>query len=407
MSFDDIDPHEFVKHHGIIRRSLKKALPRDKEYYNCKTCDNTVTKQCNGCKSGVFYCSSVCQKKDWRNHKPNCGRRYKCVEVPDKGMGNVATRLITKGEIVCVERPVLLMSQCDDTNTISVPDLWKLYTTKFKQLSEDQQKAVTNLSFKSIDRENSPNDKEFAKFLGILKENLKNLSVFDVGKNGLFLDCSRFNHSCIPNSEVYYSEPYLRVLAVKDIKEGEEICFTYFGDTIFGIKDLSDDAPPTIQAMKEDFKSHKAVPKFKCMCWLCTTNDKRKLQEINEFRTKFWKLEKKFYQTKPPSQEYLQICRELLEHINSGDTLHLSWTDFYARKGSSAAILAKNTEQLKFFMEEYHKAVVIRRGEDCLSARVAKDYIKLANTGLLDSLGMPEVEDASFYKDVLKEMHHY
>ena len=105
--------------------------------------------------------------------------------------------------------------------------------------------TIDDLNYQSIDRENSPRDKVFAKFLGILRDNLKSLRVFDVNQDGLFFDCSRFNHSCYPKSEVYYSEPYLRVFAVKEIMEGEEICFSYKGNTFLGTKDLSNNTPPS------------------------------------------------------------------------------------------------------------------------------------------------------------------
>ena len=221
------------------------------------------------------------------------------------------------------------------------------------------------------------------------------------------MDCSRFNHSCYPNSEVYYSEPYLRVFAVKEIMEGEEICFSYKGDTFLGTNDLSDDTPPSIEAMREAMKSEKYVPKFRCFCWLCTSEDQEKLDQLNNYRIKFWKLEKRFYRTKPPSQEYLKIGRELLEHINSGDSLHISWTDFYARKGMSAALLANNHDHARFFLNEYSKVVKIRRSEDSLSAKMANDYSKLYNVeGLMESLELGELENASFYQEVLKQMHH-
>ena len=58
MSFEGIDPHEFIMHHGSIRRGMKKLLPRDKEYYNCKHCQQSVTQQCNGCKTGIKKVSS-------------------------------------------------------------------------------------------------------------------------------------------------------------------------------------------------------------------------------------------------------------------------------------------------------------------------------------------------------------
>ena len=138
-------------------------------------------------------------------------------------MGNVATRKITKGEIICVERPILMISNDSYTGTVYIDDLKKVYASKFKQWPEEKQKQLMSLNYQSVDRENSPRDKVFAKFLGILRD------------------------SCYPNSEVYYSEPYLRVFAVKEIMEGEEICFSYKGDTFLGPKDLSSDTPPSIQ----------------------------------------------------------------------------------------------------------------------------------------------------------------
>lgn len=406
-SFDGLSPREFAKNHQSMRRDLKKLLPRDKEYFSCKACEKSgdgTPKQCDGCKRGVFYCSMNCLKNDWKNHKANCGRLYKCEKVPNKGMGNVALRNIAKGEIICMERPVLSMTDNEYSNTLSTPELRKIYSSKFKQLSTTQQQDVMNLSFQLVEVEDCPKDKKFALFAGVLLDNLMNFARFDSNKRGLFLDCSRFNHSCYPNSEAFYSEPYLRVFAVRNIMEGEEICFTYHGDTLLAIKDLSKDTPPTIEAMKEEVKSKKAVMSFDCKCWLCTTDDQRRLQEINDYRIKFWKLGRKFYRTKALSQEYIQMCRELLEHINSGDTLHLSVTDFYARKGTMAAMLTKNSNQVKFFIEEYHKAKVIRRGEDTVSAKDTEHVNILANMeGLFDSL--PEVENASFYKEFLKKMH--
>ena len=154
-------------------------------------------------------------------------------------------------------------------------------------------------------------------------------------------------------------------------------------------------------------KSEKSVPKFRCFCWICTSEDQEKLEQLNNFRIKFWKLERRFYQTKPSSQEYLRICRELLEHINSGNSLHISWTDFYTRKAMSAALLANNHHQARFFLNEYSKVVKIRRGEDSLSAKMANDYRMLYNVeGLMESLELGELENASFFREVLKEMHH-
>ena len=88
----------------------------------------------------------------------------------------------------------MLISNDSVTGTVYIDDLKKVYATKFKQWPEEKQKQLMSLNYQSIDRENSPRDKVFAKFLGILRDNLKSLRVFDVNQDGLFLDCSRFNH---------------------------------------------------------------------------------------------------------------------------------------------------------------------------------------------------------------------
>lgn len=47
--------------------------------------------------------------------------------------------------------------------------------------------------------------------------------------SGLYLTQSKINHSCDPNAEVQfvYSNHTLQVVALQDIKEGEEICISY------------------------------------------------------------------------------------------------------------------------------------------------------------------------------------
>ena len=58
-------------------------------------------------------------------------------------------------------------------------------------------------------------------------------------------------------------------------------------------------------------------------------------------------------------------------------------------------------------MNEYSKVVKLRRGEDSLNAKIANNYSTLYNVqGLMESLELGELENASFYQEVLKEMHH-
>ena len=49
-----------------------------------------------------------------------------------------------------------------------------------------------------------------------------------------FIKCSRFNHSCSPNSFCYerYNYEEIQIRATSKIKKGEEICITYFGNDL-------------------------------------------------------------------------------------------------------------------------------------------------------------------------------
>ena len=395
--FEGVDAKEFVENHAEIRQTLKKMLPKDETFFTCRSCSNSVAQQCKGCMIGHFYCSSQCQRSDWKEHKANCGKRYKCEEIPKKGMGNVATRNISKGEIICVERSVLMIDTCNKTQNILIPDIKKVYNEKFRKLSSDQQEAIMNLTYQYKDKKNSPKDKEFATFLGIMKSNLIELQKFDVNQAGLFMECSRFNHSCMPNADTFFAEPYMRVFAIRDILKGEEICFTYYGDNLLAKRDISDDTPPTIQELKVPLK----VAPFTCYCELCQMEDESKLEEINNYRIKFWKLEKKLYQTESGSLQYIKLCHEMLDHINCSETLHLVWTDFYSRKGFLAALLAKEKEEAKYFSEQYYKSIVIRQGEDSPRAAMTKTYQLL-----IDYDDLEDTDASPFFRELLKEMHH-
>ena len=193
----------------------------------------------------------------------------------------------------------------------------------------------------------------------------------------------------------------MRVYAVRDILKGEEICFNYYGDTLLAMRDISGDSPPTIQELRDDLKSQQTVDAFICYCELCQMEDELKLEEINDYRIKFWKLEKNLYQTQSDSLQYVRLCHEMLDHINSIETLHLFWTDFYARKGLAAALMAKEKDEAKYFLEQYYNSTVIRKGEGSPSLVIVRQY-----QDLIDFDDLEDTKATPFFREVHKEMHH-
>ena len=165
----------------------------------------------------------------------------------------------------------------------------------FKKLTNTQQEAIMNLSNSFIDHKKSETDMEFVKFLEITKTNSISLQesgefptgriphdslrkYYLVAKVGLFLDFSRFNHSCMPNSDYFYADPYIRLYATRNIMKGEEITFSYYGDSL-GRTGISHDSPQTIQQLKDDLNSLMCALPFTCYCEFCQMEDKKKLKD--------------------------------------------------------------------------------------------------------------------------------
>ena len=294
-NFAVVDPQKHLKDFYEARQIFKKHFPVDKEGFQCQLCKSPVKKQCSGCKIGIFYCSTTCLQADWKDHKKNCGRRYEFLEVPHKGTGNLATRNISEGEIICVERPVLLIDNSKHGNDINTHEVKKVFEKMFKKLTNTQQEAIMNLSNSFIDHKKSETDMEFVKFLEITKTNSISLQesgefptgriphdslrkYYLVAKVGLFLDFSRFNHSCMPNSDYFYADPYIRLYATRNIMKGEEITFSYYGDSL-GRTGISHDSPQTIQQLKDDLNSLMCALPFTCYCEFCQMEDKKKLKD--------------------------------------------------------------------------------------------------------------------------------
>ena len=53
---------------------VREAMPRaDNE---CEKCEGNAIKRCSGCRL-VYYCSTACQKQDWKFHKVTCQKNKK------------------------------------------------------------------------------------------------------------------------------------------------------------------------------------------------------------------------------------------------------------------------------------------------------------------------------------------
>ena len=148
------------------------------------------------------------------------------AELEGKGCGVVATRAISRGEVVLKESPLLGLpvsfESASDAEAL-------LNATSLRQLDEDLNSALTSCSQASQDRfwELSDCHGEPKTAAGIALTN-----ALQLGKGGGLLAMSaRFNHSCKPNVQGGWDKSQGGGMAVwhalRDISAGEELCFSY------------------------------------------------------------------------------------------------------------------------------------------------------------------------------------
>jgi hypothetical protein len=185
-------------------------------------------------------------------------QKFVIKDIPGKGLGAVATRMMEKGEVIISEAPLFTQGRDKQNSTII-----RSLTEKSDQ---DKRKFLELANCHKADPKfkNSP-------FLGIFDTNALPCGVNDSSSGefattgGLFLQCSRFNSSCTPNVHNYWNEKrgviFLR--ALKDIAEGEELCLCYSGEWL---------------PRNERRKKLKEKFKFLCRCATCSLDGDQQLR---------------------------------------------------------------------------------------------------------------------------------
>lgn len=139
---------------------------------------------------------------------------YSIQAISGKGKGMVALVDIAKGIRILAEKPLFTGGNILDPQTMD-----DYIAEKIKALSKEDQRAFLEV------HNNFPGKYPFS---GITKTNALPLGGGAI-MGGIFLECSRINHSCIPNSNRNWNEHMGRetIHAVCLIKAGEEITISY------------------------------------------------------------------------------------------------------------------------------------------------------------------------------------
>lgn len=222
-------------------------------------CTISADKRCARCQR-TFYCSKEHQRVHWKTHKKTCNAAVvknaedvrtedfpvKVVEIDGRGLGVVATRNIKCGELIIQEKPLIDTSGWHSDVKLTEDDLvlvhyfsalnlvakqklvCRIKTVRSGYLKSDQQEKIMALhdAFEEITGKKS--------VYGCFITNT--LARGNNSDDSVLCDIiSRFNHSCVPNVSHFWVHPYERMVAMRNITEGEEL-FTSYGE-MFSCKD--------------------------------------------------------------------------------------------------------------------------------------------------------------------------
>ncbi|KAJ3533417.1 hypothetical protein NMY22_g7343 [Coprinellus aureogranulatus] len=184
---------------------------------------------------------------------------YEILSTPHKGFGMFAKRPIPKGSLILIEHPAYIIPgfASDDLTTDDYEQVGRSIPPEVYAEVEKMANCRT--------KEECPTTIE-----GVARTNALTLGMefppdFDKVDprptarhyGGLFLKIGRCNHSCGPNAAWKWDFPSLSstLFALRDIRQGEEICHTYVNP---------------LQSREERWKKLKPDYRFECDCPWCT-----------------------------------------------------------------------------------------------------------------------------------------
>ncbi|CAL1137274.1 unnamed protein product [Cladocopium goreaui] len=179
------------------------------------------------------------------------GRCYQVVSTESQGLGVVATEPLLAGQLVTEEAPALRWSGAEDEVELK---------ECFEELPVEQQQELWQLEDAfSVGAKTLSGIAFTNSFQAGEPLNPQDLDLDD--ERVLYLEISRFNHSCLPNCEVSWDdrEGLLQIYAGRDVALGEDLCLYY-----------QDVRMPRL-SRQEKLKSLG----FTCACRACRAADRR------------------------------------------------------------------------------------------------------------------------------------
>ncbi|CAE7854485.1 set5, partial [Symbiodinium sp. KB8] len=214
-------------------------------------------------------------------------RCYIVQSIPGKGAGAVATRPLTAGELLAEEEPLLQWSGEDQDQVQQLFDALPLH--KQSAMMDLQDSYAHNDAKKTL--------------LGVVCTNSFTFQN-EEDERCLYLEISRFNHSCRPNCEGSWDDRLglLQVYACEDIPSGDELCLFYT------------DVRKPRQLRQEKLQTLG----FTCACPVCRAAD----PASDKRRERLWQLVEEIPSCEDPEQA-LGLIRESFE-LSDAEGLNIS-----------------------------------------------------------------------------------
>lgn len=160
---------------------------------------------------------------EWKTlrHLPSIGNGFAVQDIPGKGKGIIAQRSFAQGEVILAETPIFTLRAEDLTRRNAESVIFAI-----SKCTPVQREGFYGLYSCHSD---------FPRELGIFETNVLPCGTNDAKtsraavKGGIFLLGSRFNSSCMPNTNNNWDAESEELVfrAIKDVRAGDELCIAY------------------------------------------------------------------------------------------------------------------------------------------------------------------------------------
>jgi SET and MYND domain-containing protein len=214
---------------GLIFEEVAFAAVLDEKHKGsrCAQCfASNAMLRCSGCKKQL-YCNRNCQKLDWNLHKMEC----KAFLSTEKNL-NVPIRFLMRLLYAAYAHPELAKGLSDpvDTHRGQYEGLGSLksnYNDFSEQKLDDFEILARGMDL-IMEKEHSRTLMD--RIILLCKSSCNSMTIsepeYPIGA-GLFINLSKLNHSCVPNTVIVMSGTKASLRALQPIKQGEELYFSY------------------------------------------------------------------------------------------------------------------------------------------------------------------------------------